>query len=803
MPPVQPQIFEKRRSFKAAPSPAELAVLFSQVPLFKDLTPEQLSLISQHMNFCTKKAGENLMVQGQPVPAVYIIHKSTVDVLVNDDRVAQRGALDSLGEMSCLAGEDIASATVRAITPCQVWQIERDIFLKVIDAIPPLRAKLHSTISNRLQALSHRFSEILKHIPHGIVKIDLNGVITDEFSSRCTDYLGISQLTGKMLGGLLFSENRALEAKWDQVIHSFSAEAGSGLLQKLDQLPEEVVYRHPDGGERIFRLIYHVTTDKHDQVTGLDIGLDDVSQKRQYQDDLSSFQDLMTNMEQLLIMFESDTGLIVQETITHSHLGQVHFPIWKNLKGRNIFDTLLVRQDPEQHDHFQRWLKMLGESFILETMSREELIDLAPRFTYETVLGDVVELSFNLNPGQSSSYSEVLGKLDFVANDSEEAGNQISTMELMEEIVAAEEEHQSALPEALNEMQISLEYAQSQMVTPNALAANYRQVAGLIHSVKGLGQAFGIQTISTAAHELEDALEKTIKGGQSPTLSSELLISFKLLLSLIVVSKSLSSADHVKDLGHCRSRRPEICLSLEQFQQVKQDLSLLQDRYPDPETAAIVKRLNDMFSSIDMMGLETIFPRLERVITDTAGLLHKQVTFRTEEKKPVFLDRLMGHTVGTCLIQMIKNAVFHGIEASADRRFLGKPETALVELIAARDKETVHICVRDDGKGINTDMVLERAIQLKLLEPETAEQLRSENRREEIFSLLFEPGFSTAGSVSLISGMGVGMSLIRSEIEGLGGTVTVRSKENQGTEIILTIPITPVRKASNVNQAEF
>ena len=778
-----------------------------QIPLFKDLNKAEQRLISREMRLHKKTPGTELLIQGQPVQAVYIIKDGIVDVLVNDDRVAQRGPLDSLGEMSCLSGEENASATVRVVSPCLVWEIDRNDFLKVIDAIPILRAQLHSTITNRLQALSHRFSEILKHIPHGIVKIDLDGTITDEFSSRCTDYLGIKQLSGRKLGSILFSDNRTLAEKWECAIQSFASDADSSLISKLSHLPEELTYRHPEGGERIFRLYYHLTSNKLDEITGLDIGIDDVTQKRQYQSEISSFHDLITNMEQMLVMIESRTGLILQETISHSNLGQLHFPTWKKLKGKHIMESILNQQDRDQKAHFQKWLNMLHETFILETMSREELVDLAPRFVYETVAGNVVELSFNLNPGHEGQYDEVLGKFEFVEDEPDEAGTQVSTMILMEEIVSAEAEHQSGLSEALNEMQISLEFAQSQMVTPNSLIINHRQIAGLFHSVKGLAQSFGVQTIVSAAHDLEDILEDTIKSGQNPMVSEQLLSAYKSLLSLIVVSKSLCSSDHVRDLGHLRSRGPEICIPMELYQQIKKDFKqVITAHKPHPddiEASNAFNRLRSTISSLELMRASAIFPRLEKIVADTAGLLNKQVAFNVDEKKVVHLPLQVGHTLSTCLIQLIKNAVFHGIEAVPERRFLGKPEKARVDLIITQDEEHVFICVRDDGKGLNSNKILERAVQLDLIDESSAALLQEQETSDRVFSLIFKPGFSTAGSVSLISGRGVGMSLIKTEIEALGGSVQVKSKENRGTEVFLRIPIEAEPKTQQSKTPEF
>ena len=684
---------------------------------------------------------------------------------------------------------------MRTVTPCQVWEIDRQAFLKGIDAIPALRSKIYSTITGRFQSLSHRFSEILKHIPYGIIKIDLDGKITAEFSSRCIDYLGITQLAGKKLGELFFAGNMVLSEKWNHAIESLAADTGPSFDTKLNLLPEEVTYLHPDRSSRIFELFYHITEDEHGQVTGLDIGINDVTQNRQYQSELSSFQNMMTNLEKLLILIEAETGLIIQETFSHSQLGQMHFPAWINLKGKNIMDTILSRQDKDQLDHFRRWLRMLGDQFVLKTISTEDLIELSPRFAFETVLGNVMELSFTLNPFKTNTYTEVLGKFEFLEKEPEPQEFQYSTMELMEEAMAAEAEHSSGLMEALNEMQISLEIAQSHMTTPNDLAINHRRIAGMIHSVKGLGQSFGLNTIASASHELEEVLAETLKSGQKPNAISLVLTSFKSLLSLIVVSKSLCDADETKDLGKCRSREPEIRIPLTRFRQIKQELDKVLD-FENTGTlqngqSTVLMKLKDEIFSLEMTKLETVFPRLQRIITDTARLLNKQVEFKIIEKTPVLMNLQTRHLLSTCLIQLVKNAVCHGIEAPGDRRSLGKPEEALIELVIVKNDGRLIVSVQDDGKGVNIEKTVNRAIQLNLLDPLTAEQMRQENRQGDILVLLFEPGFSTAGSVSLISGRGVGMSMIKTEMESLGGTVSIESQENKGTRVNLGIPITP------------
>ena len=765
----------------------------SAVALLKDLSKTELKLIGSRMKLRQAKPGVDLLVQGQPVPAVYFIRDGLVDVLVNGDRVAQRGPMDSLGEMSCLSGEASASATVRTVTPCQVWRVERRDFMDVVNAIPALRSMMFNTITARLQTLSHRFSEILKHIPHGIIKINLDGTITDEFSSRCIDYLGVTHLSGTALGTLLFSDNESLRQKWDETIRSFSHQPGSSINDRLKQLPDEVNYRHPDGTPRVFNLFYHLTANDQGDATGLDIGIDDVTQSRFYQSELSSFHNMVTNLEQLLIMIDTGTGLIIQETISHSQLGQIHFPAWNNLKGKNFNHTILKQQDSEQLAHFQRWLTMLDNDFVLQSMPVQELMELSPSFAFETAQGKVMELTFALNPGNTGSYGEILGKFEFLEAEEEPLPLQYSTMELMEEVMAADAEHQSGLSEALSEMQTSLEIAQTQMATPNTLAINHTQTAGLIHSVKGLAQSFGLSTVAQSAHDVEDALGEARTSGQNPEKIDQLKTVFKSLLSLIVVSKSLSNTEETKDLGHCRNREPEIRIPLNRFKEIRRKLDDFLETsnstgLPNGNSAPLISLRNDM-ETLEMVNLNIVFPRLQRIVTDTAKLLNKQVELKIIEKTPMLLDMQIGHLLGTCLIQLVKNAVYHGIEPGGDRRFLGKPEKAIIEIILMKNGEQLVICVKDDGKGVNLQKTLDQAIQLRLLDAATAEHLRMNQQKKNILALLFEPGFSTAGSVSLISGRGVGMSMIKEEIEDIGGTVSIDSTENKGTTVGLTVPL--------------
>ncbi len=760
--------------------------------IFKELTLPQLQIITKAVKLKQFEPGAELIIQGFPVTAVFFIKNGLVDVLVNDDRVAQRGELDTIGEMSCLSGERFASATVKAVTRCQAWEIERELFISIINSIPSLRSQMFSLISSRLQQISHRFSEILKHIPHGIIKIDVQGLITDEFSSRCIEYFGVSRLTGKSFGELLFVDDSKLKNRWEETIQSM-VENGSDITSKIRTLPSEVTYPHPDGTNRIFELFYHDCRDESGKLVGFDIGMDDVTRSRYYKTQLSSFKDLLTRMEQLLILFDSESGLVIQETISKSKIGQLHFPSWKNLKGSNILSSILSYRSSEERQHLDRWLKMLQDPFVLESMDGNQLADLAPRFAIETATGDVAELTFSLGRNTPKGYREILCSLKFLEAGPDCGPPVYSTMQLMEEITAAEKEHSRNLPEALNEMQTSLDIVQSLMSTPDNLLKNQNRIAAIIHSVKGLGQSFGLSTIATASHEFEDVLGDTLKGNQNPETSEQLIDLFKSLLSLILVSRSLCKTERDLDLGVIRNRKPEIQISQKNYKALHQHFARIVESFQkSPHNQDDLSALMVLKKEIESYGQTKpgdVFPRLQRIVADTSNLLNKKVEFIIHEKSTAMISIEKGHVLNSCLIQLVKNAVCHGVETKEERKFLGKPEKALIELIIARNGTNLVVCVKDDGKGLNFKKIAERALLMKLVDAETCQKLLEEKNHEHIANWIWETGFSTSESISLASGRGVGMSMVKEEIERLGGTVRIEATEGKCSRITLHIPI--------------
>jgi two-component system chemotaxis sensor kinase CheA len=185
-----------------------------------------------------------------------------------------------------------------------------------------------------------------------------------------------------------------------------------------------------------------------------------------------------------------------------------------------------------------------------------------------------------------------------------------------------------------------------------------------------------------------------------------------------------------------------------------------------------------------MTPMWQVFDRFPRLVRDAARQLNKQVTFRVEGKD-IELDRAILDELSDPLVHLLRNAVDHGIEPAAERRRLGKAGDGEIVLAAIRERASVAISVTDDGRGIDRDAVLARAKRQGLVEP--SEDTLTD---DQLLRILARPGFSTAESVTSVSGRGVGIDVALTRIRGMGGTVDVRTELGRGTTFVLRLPVT-------------
>lgn len=194
-------------------------------------------------------------------------------------------------------------------------------------------------------------------------------------------------------------------------------------------------------------------------------------------------------------------------------------------------------------------------------------------------------------------------------------------------------------------------------------------------------------------------------------------------------------------------------------------------------------QLQEHVMSVRMVPISTVFRRYPRLVRDLAASLGKEIALELVGDLTE-LDKSMIEGIGDPLTHLVRNAIDHGIEPAHERVRAGKPARGTVRLSASHQGGGVMIEIQDDGRGLDPERIRAKAIERGLLDPlvELTEQA--------LYDLVFLPGFSTATAVSDLSGRGVGMDVVKRNIEALSGTVTLSSRPGRGTTCVIRLPLT-------------
>ncbi len=205
---------------------------------------------------------------------------------------------------------------------------------------------------------------------------------------------------------------------------------------------------------------------------------------------------------------------------------------------------------------------------------------------------------------------------------------------------------------------------------------------------------------------------------------------------------------------------------------------------PVEEVERLTGELRDCVLNIRMLPIGTTFSRFKRLVRDLSTELGKEVRLITEGAETE-LDKNVIDQLGEPMVHLIRNSIDHGLESPEERELAGKPREGTIRLAATHSGATVLITVTDDGKGLDRDTIRQKAIEKGLFRAD------EEPSDTEIYNTIFQPGLSTAASVTSVSGRGVGMDVVKSTVDGLKGSVTVsHSEKGKGTTISITLPLT-------------
>ena len=200
---------------------------------------------------------------------------------------------------------------------------------------------------------------------------------------------------------------------------------------------------------------------------------------------------------------------------------------------------------------------------------------------------------------------------------------------------------------------------------------------------------------------------------------------------------------------------------------------------------SVTTSLHESVMKVRMVPIESVVTKFPRMIRDLSKKLDKKMELYMSGEETE-LDRTVVDEIGDPLMHLLRNSADHGLESAEVRKERGKPEVGSIFLDAYQDGNNVVIEVRDDGNGIDTESVKNKGIERGVITPEQAEIMTE----KEIIDLLFNAGFSTAKTVSDVSGRGVGLDVVKSKIEALSGEVEVKTKLGEGSTWIIRLPLT-------------
>lgn len=392
--------------------------------------------------------------------------------------------------------------------------------------------------------------------------------------------------------------------------------------------------------------------------------------------------------------------------------------------------------------------------------------------------------------------------------------------------------------EIIERISVGLQQLENESYSSDTVDALYRDV----HSLKGGAYLFSFSLVGDLAHAMESSLEKIRAGGHLPStaLINCLFKSIGVIESLIqrikqkasdkdftsivsAIIRALNLSAEKLEARTTQKKEPEVeTISVitpkekesenEGTASIRVSVSLLDNlmalmgemvlvrnqvlqysnKSEDMEFLSMSKRLNAVTSEIQgemmktrMQPIGNVLNKFNRVVRDLSQELKKSISINFHGAETE-LDKSLLEAIKDPLTHIVRNSCDHGIEAPEVRREHGKSETGTINIKAYHEGGQVVIEVNDDGKGLHTDVLLRKAMEKGLISQDQANKLTD----KEIYNLIFAPGFSTAAAVTNLSGRGVGMDVVRTNIERIGGTVEINGAAGIGTSIKIKIPLT-------------
>lgn len=300
-------------------------------------------------------------------------------------------------------------------------------------------------------------------------------------------------------------------------------------------------------------------------------------------------------------------------------------------------------------------------------------------------------------------------------------------------------------------------------------------------------QKLSIETVKEMKIELEKEKQKEQaekrKGSKAPAKKKEASGTRKQIRKKISAGKTIRV--NIERLDALMNLFEELVIDRGRLDQIAKELNHQELSETVEKMSRVTNDLQSVVLTMRMVPVETVFNRFPKMVRQLARELGKKINLKISGQETE-LDRTVIDEIGDPLVHLLRNSVDHGIETPEERIAKGKPKEGTIELKAYHSGNHVFIEIIDDGAGINKEKVIKKALEKGIINEEQIGRLTD----QEVVNLILTSGFSTAEQVSDISGRGVGLDVVKNTIESLGGTLSVQSEEDKGTQFLIQLPLT-------------
>ena len=242
---------------------------------------------------------------------------------------------------------------------------------------------------------------------------------------------------------------------------------------------------------------------------------------------------------------------------------------------------------------------------------------------------------------------------------------------------------------------------------------------------------------------------------------------------------------NVDTLEHLMTMVSELVLTRNQLLEISRRNEDTEFKVPLQRLSNVTAELQEGVMKTRMQPIGNAWQKLPRIVRDLSGELGKQIELEMHGADTE-LDRQVLDLIKDPLTHMVRNSADHGLETPAERAAAGKPEQGTIRLSAYHEGGHIIICIADNGRGLNTERIKAKAVSNGLVSEAELEKMTE----AQIHKFIFAPGFSTAAAVTTVSGRGVGMDVVRTNIDQIGGTIDVKSVAGEGSSVTIKIPLT-------------